>query len=168
MVIVTSATQFKDMIDNGELCITKKPQKVDGDNYFLSPNIGFRLYGAQVIQNNENYLVLGFDKIRDISLYSMLSYMDKRIRDYLKTSYIIQSDVFHSLFSETESSFTIRCYLPHLGKRYFTECESDGKQVAFRVPNKFATIDVAYVEIRNVWECRNRLGFNIELKSVVI
>jgi len=170
MVHITSANQFREIIETGQISIIQKRQKVSGYNYFLSPNIGFQLYGAKVLSSDPNYLVLGFDIAGHASLFSLLKYVDDKIKDYLKTSYIIESTVFHNLYKhlDTERTFSIRCYLPHLGNRYFTECTSDGKRVGFNIPRKFATIDSAYVEIRNVWESNNRLGYNIELKSVII
>lgn len=170
MVHITSASQFREMIETGQISIMKKRQKISGYNYFLSPNIGFKLYGAKVLSSDPNYLVLGFDTAKDASLLSLLKYVDDKIKDYLKTSYIVESTVFHNIYKhlDKEPTFSIRCYLPHLGNRYFTECTSDDKQVGFNIPRKFATIDSAYVEIRNVWESNNRLGYNIELKSVII
>jgi hypothetical protein len=168
MVLIQSATQFKDMIENGQISIMRKPQKNEGYNYFLSPNLGFKLYGAKVVFADPNYLVLEFDKVKNGAFMSLLQFIDTKIKDYLKRSYVVESEVFHDLIKQTDTTYTIRCHLPHLGKKYFVECESDGNKVPFHLPRRSALIDNGYVEIRNIWETNNRLGYNIELKSVKI
>lgn len=166
MVIITNASTVSNMIFNGELSIIKKPQrKTSGFNYFLSPIIGFVLYKPKVVKSDLNYMVLEFNRIEHATLFLMLQSLDSQIQAYLKRSYIVESEAFHSIIKCTETTFSIRCHLPHLGKKYYIESKSDGQVVYFVLPRINAEYDCVTVEIRNIWECNNRLGYNVEIKS---
>lgn len=172
MTIILTIDILKQIIDNQELkVITKRQHKTNNYNYYLTPNIGFCLYNPKIIVVNPKYLVLQFNKYDNINLLNLLRYTSESIFNHVKKSnYIVQTTTFYHIESEQENTFSIRCYLPQVRNKYSIKVElnnySLGEEIKFWLPPKNSTYDSVILEIRNMWLNNEKVGFNLELKSI--
>ena len=168
MSIYLTLDNLNDLISSKSLKILKKNQKENGTNYYFTPNLVLKLYGAKVIFINPKFLVFQFCKIKNSSLYLLLKSINSILLNELKKTH---SEMFnkeiYSFFSDVDDKFTIRCYLPNYKNKYFIQCESSDNSVNyFTLPKHQITYDMITIEIRNVWYKNEKGGFNIELKGV--
>lgn len=160
---------IKQLCNNNEISIIRKSQKNLGDyNYFVSPNLTINLYGAKVIIVTRDYIVLQFSKIEKITLLSMLRTIDNYIIKYLKECFFIQpTTTIYSLFSETDTHFTLRISLPHYKYKYSIKCyNDDNNQIPFTLPYVQSILSESFIDIRNLWSSNNRIGYNLQLKKI--
>ena len=86
MSIYLTLDNLNDLISSKSLKILKKNQKENGTNYYFTPNLVLKLYGAKVIFINPKFLVFQFCKIKNSSLYLLLkSIMEKCECGLIKT-----------------------------------------------------------------------------------
>jgi hypothetical protein len=168
MSIILTLDKLKSIIEEGTLKIAKKHQKEGGVNYYFTPNIAIKLYKAKVTFKNPKFLVLQFSKDHNINLLHFLRGVNNTLLYELKRAH---SEMFtkevYSFFSETDTHFTIRCYLPNYKNKYFIQCESSDNSVTyFTLPRLEHVFDNVTLEIRNVWYKNEKGGFNLELKNV--
>lgn len=168
MIVITS-DNIRELRHTGRLTFARKSQKTQGDfNYYITPNLALNLYGGKVIDSNPKYLVIQFDKYQNINLLQLLRTTSTNITDYLKECFGLSDvvETVYPLFVEGEVFFNIRVYLPHVRNKYFIETCVDEVKTPFKLPNRGVVIPSARVEIRNLWQNKSRIGFNLELKSV--
>jgi hypothetical protein len=167
MPLITSSDSLKNLIESGRLSIVRKPQKAIGSfNYFFTPTLSLTLYNPKVMLSNNKFIVLEFDRYRQLSLFTMLKSVHNQLTCYLKRSYVVDCDNCYGIASENESTFTVRCSLPQSGGRYRIQCETNGVESKFQVPRSGLSLEKVNVEIRNVWYSDSRLGYNLEVKGV--
>ena len=168
IIMLLTLDKLKGIVEDDTLKIAKKHQKEGGVNYYFSPNIGIKLYKAKVVFKNPKFLVLQFSKDHNINLLFFLRGVNNILLHELKKKH---SEMFtkeiYSFFSETETHFTIRCYLPNYKNKYLIQCESSDNSVTyFTLPRLEYVFDNITLEIRNVWHKNERGGFNLELKYI--
>lgn len=160
-----------ELLDNLDLKIMKKNQKdTNNTNYYFTSLIGLNLYNAKVIVSNTKFLVLQFDKIKNYNLLLLLRKTNNFLQNELKKRYSeLFNENIYSLVSESDKddTFSIRCYLPSYKGHYNIKYDLDGIQ-PFKLPKVNHIINIATVDIRNLWKSNDVLGFNLELKSVKI
>lgn len=167
MHVMLTCDTIRGLCSSGRLTIIQKSQKnSDNFNYYITPNLTLQLFGGKVIVSDPKYLVLQFDRVASISLLNLLRTTSSCLSDYLKSCVDVDTELIYPLFSEQESTFTIRIYLPHVKRKYFIETyiTDDDEVVPFRTPRIGAVLKEARVEIRNLWQNKGRIGFNLELK----
>lgn len=172
MTIILNCDTIKQLVETGDFKIIKKNQKIVGNcNYYFTPNMGINLYSAKVKFIDKKFIVFEFDKHTNSSLLLLLKNINKVFIDQLKinNSELFDSPIYN-LFSEDESNFTLRCYLPNSNGKYFITVDSTetDTKLPFRLPRVNAIYDMAIVEIRNVWKKDETCAFNLELKYVKI
>lgn len=156
-----------ELCNNNIITIIKKNQKTRSNyNYFISPNLSIPLYNSKVLISTQDYIVLEFDKINNFNLYLMLKTIDKYIINYLKECFTIDEKItIYSLYSDTETHFTIRCSLPNYNYKYSIKYyNSENNQIPFKLPKKDSIIPKLSFDIRNLWHSNNRIGYNLQLK----
>jgi|Laugrespbdmm15dd_1035085.scaffolds.fasta_scaffold00058_15 hypothetical protein len=173
MSIILTLDKLRDMIKEDILKVTKRHQKEGGVNYYFTPNIAIKLYKAKVVFKNPKFLVFQFSKDHNINLLHFLRGINTILLQRLKNTH---SEMFnkeiYSFFSETETHFTIRSYLPNRKNKYHIQCESSDNSVSyFTLPKLEYIFDNITLEFRNVWCLTNndgssKSGFNLELKNV--
>lgn len=165
MSVVVNSDVIRGLCTDGRLTIIQKAQRNGGGyNYYITPNLVLVLYGGKVIVSDLKYLVLQFDRFENINLLNLLRTTNSCISDYLKSCIDIDVELLYPLFSEQETTFTIRIYLPHVRQKYFIETTYDNEVVPFRIPRVGVVLREARIEIRNLWKNKGRIGFNLELK----
>ncbi|NBP02835.1 MAG: hypothetical protein EBU90_22510 [Proteobacteria bacterium] len=153
-MIIVDSQEIAAMCEDGRLSINMKPQRNgQGNNYLFNPDIGIICTNVSVIELNTKYVILGLnptdgaDGIR----------LGKHLQNYLKRSYYIQETVpFYDLVNKTtdKEDYWIRCYLPQFrGKSVFDLRQSD-------------QLESVTLDIKNVWQLSDKLGFNVEVKCV--
>lgn len=160
---------IKELCNNNEITIIRKTQKTSGNyNYFLSPNLSIDLYGGKAMIITSDYIVLEFSKVEKPALYYMLKTVDKYILNYLKECFSISDkNTIYSLYSETDLLFTLRISLPHYKYKYSIKCfDHSDNQIPFRLPNTGAILTECVLDIRNLWNSNNRIGYNLQLKKM--
>jgi hypothetical protein len=166
-IILTSAV-IRELCSNGGITIIQKSQKNSGDyNYYITPNLSLKLYGGKVLISDPKYLVLQFDRYTNINLLNLLRNTTSNISEYLKNCINIDTKLIYPMFNEQENTFTIRVYLPHVRYKYSIETNilSEEKNMQpFTRPRVGMILREARVEIRNLWQNKGRIGFNLELK----
>jgi hypothetical protein len=172
MTIILTNDILNQLINNQELKVmTKRQPQTNNYNYYLSPNIGFCLYNPKIIVVNPKFLVLQFNKVDNINLLNLLRNASESIYKHVKKSnYIVETTKFYHIESEQENTFSIRCYLPHVRNKYFIKVELNNcygnEESKFWLPPKNSTYDSVILEIRNMWLNDEKVGFNLELKSI--
>jgi hypothetical protein len=162
---------IRDLTDQCVITIIKKRQKDSSDskpnfNYFITPNLRINLFNAKLLVSNPKFIVLQFDRYRDLSLLSLLKTVNTRIIDYLNRCYPVDCPNIYSLYSEQENTFTLRCYLPQVRSKYLISYEVDGEDCKYVTPRQSSIIDCVGIEIRNIWESGGKMGFNLEVKHM--
>lgn len=164
-ILLKSSGELYQLIQEKTLALLRKQQKTqDAFNYYLNPSISFQINNPKVIICNSNYIVFQLDKYKNLSLYQMLKSINDQLYNYLKYLYNTEAETSHTIFSEVDDNFTLRCYLPHIGKKYSIQSTFFNKEVPFTLPKINCVIDAAIIDIKNLWEMNNRIGFNLELK----
>jgi hypothetical protein len=169
MSILLTSDVIRGLCSDGRLTVIEKKQKNGGDyNYYITPNLAFRLYRGKVIVSDTKYIVLQFDKYTNLNLLHLLRTTTSCISNYLKSCIDINTDLIYPLCSEQDNTFTIRMSLPHVRQKYFIEAKSleENEVIPFRKPFVGTILTEAQAEIRNLWQNKGRIGFNIELKHV--
>lgn len=167
MPIINSSV-LSELVQTDTLKIVKKSQKISGCNYYFTPNLSLQLYNAQVMFVTPKFVVFKFDRVQHASLLGLLKSINNTLLYELRRRYseLYEKDIYH-MYSETDTDFTIRCFLPNSRDKYHvTVTNNQNEQLLFRIPKVNASYDIATVEIRNVWVNGERRGFNLELKSV--
>ena len=168
IITIKNIETLNDLIYSDVLKVLKKRQKVNSNvNYYFNPNLSVQLFNAKALIVNQKYIVLEFDKTTHLSLLLFLRAISDKLINFLKSKDCDLFDVsIYNIMSELENTFTIRCHLPNNKGKYFIESSMSGQKQEFRVPRAKCVIDVATIEIRNVWGQDKKYGFNVELKSV--
>lgn len=172
MSVVLTSDKIKSLCSDGCLTIVKKSQKNTGNyNYYITPNLALNLYGGKVIVSDQKYLVLQFEKYdkdscSNLNLLNFLRTTTSCISDYLKSCTDINTELMYPLFNEHDTTLTLRVYLPHVRQKYFIETKliEENEVVPFKRPMVGVVIRQARVDIRNLWQNKGRVGFNLELK----
>lgn len=171
MTIILNKEITRNLIYNKELKVLKKYQsdKVSC-NYYFTPNVGIKIYKPKVMIINEKYIVFEFDKNNSIGLYSLLKMINEEIKELIYRSNIIRDANFYDMYSDIEdgNKYTIRCSLPKFKWNYKIEYIYNTDKVPFVLPRLGCVFDEIVVEIRNVWQNNNKLGYNLELKKVIV
>lgn len=166
---ITSNEYLKTIIENNYIKIIKKAQKTkNASNYYISPNLRIKLYNCKLMIANANYFVLIFDKKDNMSLLLMLRSIDNMLYNYIKSNYYISNNkIKYSIHSETDEIFTIRCTLPHYKNKYFITCDfEEEKNVKFTIPKTYKILKSIHIELRNLWETPEKIGYNTEVKYI--
>ena len=87
MSIYLTLDNLNDLISSKSLKILKKNQKENGTNYYFTPNLVLKLYGAKVIFINPKFLVFQFCKIKNSSLYLLLKSINSILLNELKKTH---------------------------------------------------------------------------------
>lgn len=148
------------------LKIMKRAQKSnDSFNYFISPKLVLHLYKAKVVYCNSSYIVLGYSKFESLSLLTLLRHSSQVLKNKIEDSFIIpKSKEFFGIAQETEETFRVRC---SLSNKNITLIDSyTNRQIPFRLPKANSILDVVKIQIKNVWETPEKVGFNVELYEI--
>lgn len=162
MILLQSADTLRTLCEHGKLGISQKEQP-QGYNYYFTPPLRLTLYSPKVVVSTSSYIVLQYDKYEKEKLFNMLRSISSQLKAHLKRCFPIRSEInVYDMFMEQSMTFTIRCSLPHVGKKYFIETTTP----PFRVPRSNEHLHCVGIDIRNMWESNNRIGFNLELKHI--
>ena len=154
-----------------DIKILKKSQKIDGNvNYYFTTVLAMSLYNPKVIFINPKFLVFEFEKYNNSlctysnSLCTLINTINDTLKNVTKSKYSELYDKnIYNIFSETETTFSIRCYLPNKNGKYFITCKDN---LTFKLPTAHCNFNSIIVEIRNIWGKNGTYGFNVELKQV--
>lgn len=163
-VEIKSSETLNELFESREVNVIRKSQKTEGFNYYFSPILIMKLYNPKVLIVNQKYIVFQFKKYENLSLLNMLRNFSVKLLDFVKRFYLIDAKNVYNIASEQEDVFTIRCSLPSFNK---IDCRFYGENVKFQLPKTQVHIDKVSVIIKNLWESKDRIGYNIELKSVI-
>lgn len=168
-IFITSEVLSK-LIADKNISIIKKSQKTsDYYNYFITPTLTIRLFNPMIIVSNPKYFVLSFEKSNNLVLLSMLKNIHEKLMFFIKSNYYIRdgNKLKHPIHVESEEYFTIRCSLPHFNNKYFIKCDfEDEKNVKFTLPRQKIKVKSIHLDIRNIWETNNKIGYNLEVKYI--
>ncbi len=138
---VKSASQVKELVDNGIMTIQRQPQKGNGFNFIIEPCLLFECNGNEKITTaNDKFVV--YDLEMNNEMTTMLDEVDLYIKDYLKRSYIIQECCDYGILNGT----LLRCYYPY-------NCKKNIVPGAFNQGIKWI--------IKNIWQKNGKMGYNI-------
>ena len=189
MSIILNNTILNQLSFSKDLCIFKYSNKNNFKNYFFSPNISIKLYNAKVTWVDNNNVSFGFKKYAtidkenntivhndNISLLNLLRNINNTLlkiyHDY-KENYghdILlnkdNSEILPNLFYEKETEFYIKCNLPNKNGKFFIKTQNDtGSFSKPRVGTEYTSVTL---DIRNIWEMNDKVGFRLELKETFI
>jgi len=166
MTIILNSEIIDELKTNKIINLNKKYQKNSSDyNFFITPNIGFKLYNVKISDISINHIVFEYSKKDYLNLFVFLKKVNEHIIDLYKNSDSYESKTIYNLFVDKQDSFTIRCHLPHNKFKYFITNYENNIEKIFNLPKKYSTIDEVYIDIRNLWIKNEKVGFNLELKE---
>lgn len=164
MTVILSSSILSEL----ELVVFRKRQKnIENSNFYFTPNIGMKLYSAEIMIITPKYVVFKFDKVKDLNLLSLFRNINNFLHSKIKYHF---GDFFNKniypIVSENEDNFTLRCSLPNYNSKYHIKYYEDDEQKIFKLPKIGTKYACVTLEIRNVWETDKCVGFNIELKEI--
>lgn len=168
MVKVVLNTQvLKDLMERNALNVVRKTQKNSANdvNFFFSPSIGLELYNPQVSFVDLKTVVLTFCKGKDINLLIMLRYINKTLLSFLNPS---EHQKVYDIFTESDSTFSLRCYLPSFKGKYSIKFYEDADEKRFKFPRLNSTLPYVLLDIKNIWCSNNRYGYNLVVTEIRI
>lgn len=167
--ILLNSQVLNDLIATNMLTFQTKFKRGDGKNYFLIPNVGIKLYNAKVswIDPSKKNLSFCFNRYENLSLLTMLQYIDSRIVATLKDKTSMAKNVAPFYFVKGDY-FYIRCYMPNTQRTgtYNITSYFNNNLEPFDVPRILSVYSAVIIDIRNIWEDNDRAGYNLELKEV--
>ena len=102
-----------------------------------------------------------------MNLLLLIRRLDDTLQKQLKKNF---SELFdkeiHNIVSETDTHFTLRCFLPTVRNKYNIICKGDVDNMIFKLPRLDCVFKDIMIEIKNIWKTGDKIGYNIELKSV--
>ena len=157
-----------EILSSLSIVILKRSQKVTSNhNYYFSPNMAMYLYNPKVIFIKPKFIVFEFDKRTHLNLLLLIRRLDDTLQKQLKKNF---SELFdkeiHNIVSETDTHFTLRCFLPTVRNKYNIICKGDVDNMIFKLPRLDCVFKDIMIEIKNIWKTGDKIGYNIELKSV--
>ena len=157
-----------DVLDETNISVCRKKQASgSGSNFFFSPNIGLKVYNAKVLIVTQKYIVFTFDKRTHLSLLNLFRKINNRLQTIIKhTFYDLKDHPIHSMISENEETFTIRCNLPNYRGKYLVKSYQNNMEIKFNLPNINAVFDCILIDIKNLWQLNDTLAYNVELKTL--
>ena len=161
-----------------DLCIFKYSNKNNFKNYFFSPNISIKLYNPKVTWVDNNNISFCFKKyvtIQDNVITQsdniLLLNLLRNINDTLLKIYDNYKDMYGhnklknlpNLFYESKDDnfFYIKCNLPNRNGKFFIKTQDD-----FSKPYIGTEYTSVILDIRNIWEIDDKVGFRLELKQI--
>ena len=164
--VILNTSTLKDMMENASLNILVKPQKnsqAGETNLFFSPSLGLELFNPHVTFVDLKTVVLTFNKAKDINLLVMLRYINKTLLSFLKPN---DDEKVYDLFSESDTTFSLRCYLPSFKGKFSVKYFEDNEEKRFKYPKLNSTLPFVSVHVKNIWYSNKRYGFNLVLSEI--
>lgn len=165
-IIITS----HDVLKTLQIGINRKSQKENNCyNYFFTPNVSIRIYKPLISVVNKDYIVFKFDKYRNSGMYHLIEDINKRLYSVVESNYNIEGIQRDNILLVNENFVYLKAHLPHKNSKYFISVhnkDTDKLSGTFWLPNANAVYDEVVLDIRNVWQYRNKLGYRLELKYV--
>lgn len=165
------------LLDNVDIVIFKYTNKNNFKNYFFSPNISIKLYNPKVtwVDNNnvsfsfekyvtiENNIIVKSDNIAFLDLLRNINTsLLKVLYDYKENYGHIQNESLPCLFYEKDRYFYIKCNLPNKNGKFFIKTQ-DSNFIKPRIGTEYTSV---ILDIRNIWELNDKVGFRLELKEI--
>ena len=175
MSTILNGSILSNLIFTNELKVFKCSKSGNFKNYFFSPNVSIKLYNPKVTWIDGNSISFSFQKYATIENNKIVSTDNinllnllKKINEALITTYTQYKenygheslDTTPCLFYEKNDYFYVKCSLPNRNGKYHITSETP-----FVKPTLNTTYTSATVDIRNIWETTNKVGFKLELKS---
>lgn len=167
-----------------KICITPKYQKNSSNiNFFINPQCEIKGSNARIIECNDKYIVLLFEKSSNIFLFSLLKKLSLKIYSgILDDQILINKDklfddsttnniypIYHE--NANKDKFTIRCYYSKRNIKFYDEDSS----IQFFKPSFNTSVKYCEMLCKNVWKTTNLdktpkcvYGFNMILTKLVI
>lgn len=165
------------ILDNVNIKIFKFTNKNNFKNYFFSPNISIKLYNPKITWIENNNISFSFQKYAtienniivkndNISLLDLLRNINttllKIFYDYKENYGHTQNEDLPCLFYEKDTHFYIKCNLPNKNGKYFIKTQDQD----FTKPKIGTEYTSVILDIRNIWEINDKVGFRLELKEI--
>lgn len=167
--IYLSSAILTNLMRENAIVINRKSQKTkDNYNYYVTPNVGLKLYNARVLACTSRFIVLRFERRDSINLLILLKYVSESLIYLVKQQYPDEYKTTYDIHVDQEDYFTVRCYIPCTNGKYHINQHVDGQDVRFTIPRVNTTIKELDVDIRNLWKDNGKLGFNVEVKEITI
>ena len=148
-----------------------------GMHFFVSPQPNIVLHNCKVLECNNKYFVLLFEKKDSIFLFSLLKKLSLKVYSKILNKEIYEkfenslnnneiTEGIYPIYHETHSKdkFAVRCYYyPRQIKMY-----DDDSQIAFFKPSFGTVVKKCEVSCKNVWMKDGVYGFNIVANNLYI
>lgn len=155
---------IENLINNKKLRLTQKNQKVNGENYFFNPQLNITLYNTRIIDIQEKFIIIEFDKDNLQGL--KITNINKNIKEYIEKSINIENKKFYNLYTENDKKIRIRCLIPILNGMYKVEYIRDGNKTPFNNIYINSIINESEICIKNIWIKDDRIGFNVIIDKI--
>lgn len=148
--------------------IKRKQKNMDSYNYYITPNLSIELFNPKVMIVTPKYIVFEYKKHEILNLFSLLQYTNNTILNIIKMYTRTDLKTTYNLYSEVDDNITIRCSLPQKNNKYLIDNIDmyTLEKRTFFLPKRDICINRVIIDIRNLWETNDKIGYNLELKSI--
>jgi hypothetical protein len=170
MSIVITHEALQQLRSSDNLKIMKRTQKAsDSYNYYLAPKLILHLYQAKVVFVNTSYIVFQYSKFESLGLLTLLRHSGEVLKKKIEYNYDLPSSKqFFGIAQETEETFRVRCSLPKKNDSFDIKVIDNhtNQPIPFRLPKAKSVLHSVSIQIKNVWETHEKVGFNLEVVEV--
>lgn len=148
--------------------IKRKQRNIENYNYYITPNLSFELFNPKVMFITPKFIVFEYTKHEILGLFTLLKSTNDIIKNKLKNYTRLDLKNVYDLYSITNETLTIRCSLPQKNNKYLIKNIDmyTNETRTFALPRKGILLNSVIIDIRNIWEIDDKIGFNLELKSI--
>lgn len=167
--LIISSEILKKFHEDKSLKLIKRKQKnIDNYNYYITPNLSIELFNPKVFIVTHKYIVFEYKKHEVLNLFSLLQSTNNTILNLLKIYTQTELKTTYNLYSIVDDTITIRCSLPQKNNKYLIDNIDmyTFEKRQFYLPKKGININSVIIDIRNIWETDDKIGYNLELKSI--
>lgn len=146
--------------------IKRKQRNIENYNYYITPNLSFELFNPKVMFITPKFIVFEYKKHEILNLFALLKLTNEMIKNKLKNYTRLDLKNVYDLYSVTDDTLTIRCSLPQKNNKYLIKNIDmyTNETRVFTLPRKGILLNSVIIDIRNIWEIDDKIGFNLELK----
>jgi len=164
-MLISNVEFLKNIIKSRKIKLTYKPQKLNGENYFFNPNLIIKLYNIIIVEINEKYLLLEFDK-NDLQQLKVKN-INKELKEFIQTQIETDNHIFYDMFVETKNNkVRIRCQTPQINGIYNFDYIRNNTKQPYKDIYIHSKIKKCEIIIKNIWIQDFKIGFNLMFKQI--
>ena len=152
------------LFDSGDLKVFKFSKSGNFKNYFFSPNISIKLFSPRITWMEGHCVSFSFQKYAIIEGNKVISTDNLNLLNLLRNTnekLLLVYNEYKEKYGH-DSGILQPCLFYEKDDHFYIKCNIPNKHIK---PQLNYTYTSAIVDIRNIWETSNKIGFRLELKT---